>query len=106
MLYRLVYSVLQFLKRHPNFIRLSILAVIVVAIAPIVIAKIYQHWDNDPERGAIAVTGGAFGESYSTPRYLEQGWSAADSLWFYNTTQGSGLMPYDFFLVLKQADSD
>jgi hypothetical protein len=24
----------------------------------------------------------------------------------YNTSQGSGLMPYDFFLVLKEADSD
>src|SRR5439155_9353329 len=65
-----------------------------------------QHLDNDRDRGAIAFTGGAYNESYSTPRYLEQGWTEADSLWFYNTSQGSGLMPYDFFLVLKQRDAD
>src|SRR6185295_16145485 len=29
--------------------------------------------------------------------------TANDSLWFYNTTQGSALMPYDMFLVLKEA---
>ncbi len=67
--------------------------------------KTYQRWDNDPDRGAIAISNGANGESYSTPVYLQQGWSPADSLWFYNTTQGSGLLPYDFYLSLEQADS-
>jgi hypothetical protein len=103
---RLACSVLQFLQRYSKPIWLCILAVLALAIAPIVIAKIYQRLDNDPDRGAIAIAGGAFGESYSTPRYLEQGWTSADSLWFYNTTQGSALLPYDFFLVLKQANSD
>jgi mono/diheme cytochrome c family protein len=70
------------------------------------IGKLYQNWDDDPNRGAIAIQGGAFGESYTTPVYLEQGWSKSESLWFYNTTQGSGLLPYDFFLVLEQADSE
>src|SRR5690606_29961917 len=60
----------------------------------------------DPDRGAIAIENGAFGESYSTPIYLDQGWSESDSLWFYNTTQGSGLLPYDFFLVLEQAEAE
>ena len=69
------------------------------------IGKIYQSWDDDPERGAIAIENGAFGENYSTPIYLDQGWSANDSLWFYNTTQGSALMPYDFFIALEQANS-
>jgi len=67
--------------------------------------KIYQSWDDDKDRGAIAIVNGEFGESYSTPVYLDQGWSPADSLWFYNTTQGSGLIPYDFFLALELADS-
>jgi hypothetical protein len=103
MLYRLVYSVLQFLKRHPNFIRLSVLAVVVLAIASIVSTKIYQHWDNDPDRGAIGIERHTYDEGsstpqylkekYSTPQYLDQGWSAADSLWFYTTTQGSALLP-------------
>lgn len=106
MLYRLVCPVLLFLKRYPNLLPLSLLAVLILAIAPIVYAKIYQNWDTDPDRGAIGIDGGAYGESYSTPRYLPQGWTEADSLWFYNTSQGSGLMPYDLFLALKQGDTD
>ena len=69
------------------------------------IGKIYQDWDDDPDRGAIAIEDGAFGESYSTPIYLQQGWSESDSLWFYNTTQGSALIPYDFFIVLENEKS-
>ncbi len=70
------------------------------------VSKTYQSWDDDPDRGAVAIADGAFGESYKIPEYLDQGWDEADSLWFYNTTQGSGLLPYDFFLVLEQKDSD
>jgi len=71
----------------------------------LLIGKIYQTWDDDPERGAMAMENGAFGENYTTPIYLDQGWSANDSLWYYNTTQGSALIPYDFFIALEQADS-
>ena len=67
--------------------------------------KIYQNWDHDPDRGAVAIENGTNGESYSKPIYLQQGWSESDSLWFYNTTQGSDLLPYDFFLALEQVDS-
>jgi hypothetical protein len=106
MLSRICCSVIGFVKRHRRFFLISLLVVLVLAAAPIIYAKIYQNWDRDPDRGAIAIKDGAYGESYSTPRYLDQGWSRSNSLWFYNTTQGSGLMPYDFFLVLKKADSD
>jgi mono/diheme cytochrome c family protein len=106
MLYRLVCPVLRFLQRFPYLLPLSVIVLLALLIGPIVYAKIYQHWDNDPDRGAIGIAGGAYGESYATPRYLEQGWSASDSLWFYTTTQGSALLPYDFFLVLKQVGSD
>ena len=57
---------------------------------------------DDPEKTNPV---GALGEKYSTPVYLPQGWDAADSLWFYNTTQGSALLPYDFFKVLEEASS-
>ena len=77
-----------------------------VALISLGVSKAYQSWDDDPDRGAVAIMDGAFGESYKVPEYLDQGWDEADSLWFYNTTQGSGLLPYDFFLVLEQADSD
>ncbi|WP_062060112.1 di-heme-cytochrome C peroxidase [Cellvibrio sp. OA-2007] len=94
------------LSRH-NLWRLTKL-LIILAIPfgiTLLIGKLYQSWDDDPERGAIAIENGAFGESYSTPIYLDQGWTANDSLWYYNTTQGSALMPYDFFIALEQADS-
>jgi len=91
----------------PKWVVFGLLAgILVLPFVGIIGAKVYQYWDDDPDRGAIAITDGAFGESYAVPEYLDQGWDANDSLWFYNTTQGSGLMPYDFFLVLRQADSD
>jgi hypothetical protein len=106
MLYRLICPVLGFLKRIPYLLPISLAVLFLLIFGPLIYAKIYQNWDTDPDRGAIGITGGAYGESYSTPRYLEQGWKNSDSLWFYNTSQGSGLMPYDFFLALKQGDSD
>lgn len=35
--------------------------------------------------------------------YPDQNWSSAQSLWFYNTTQGSNLIPYRIFIHLEQA---
>lgn len=68
--------------------------------------KSYQEWgDTDSDRGSKAIANSLTNENYSTPIYLEQGWDEADSLWFYNTTQGSDLIPYDFFLVLEQEKS-
>lgn len=37
--------------------------------------------------------------------YLDQGWLPEQSLWFYFATQGSNLIPYDFFLHLEQANN-
>jgi hypothetical protein len=93
---------------HPrNWLR--ILFWLVILSLPFFIAlglgKLYQHWDDDPDRGAVAIENGAFGENYSTPIYLDQGWAPSDSLWYYTTTQGSALMPYDLFLALEQANS-
>lgn len=85
-------------------VKLLIILAIPMGIT-LLIGKIYQRWDDDPERGAMAIENGAFSENYSTPIYLDQGWSANDSLWYYNTTQGSALIPYDFFIALEQADS-
>lgn len=98
--------VFQFTRRHRRLIViLALLGLVLIAII-FAAGKTYQKWDNDPDRGAIPMEKSAFGDSYSTPQYLDQGWSKSDSLWFYNTTQGSALMPYDFFLVLEQATSN
>jgi mono/diheme cytochrome c family protein len=37
--------------------------------------------------------------------YLDQGWSKSDRQWFYTTSQGSRLIPYDWFLAVEQLDS-
>lgn len=62
--------------------------------------------DSDPDRGAKPLPSvDALGDRFDRVIYLQQGWSPADSLWFYNTTQGSDLLPYDFFLFLEQPGS-
>ena len=43
-----------------------------------------------------------YGDSASKLVRLDQGWTVADSNWFYWTTQGSQLLPYAFFLALEQ----
>ena len=92
-----------FLFKHKWLLLGGIVLSMVIALG---IGKLYQnYWDTDEYRGAITDTKGGFDENYSKLVYLNQGWTRAQSLWFYNTTQGSGLMPYDFFLSLEQADS-
>ena len=105
MISRLLFRVALFVSRWPKWVIFGLLAVIVVApFVGIITAKFYQDWDDDPDRGAIGIAdGGTFGENYAVPEYLDQGWDdPEDSLWFYNTTQGSALLPYDFLLVLEQ----
>ena len=95
-------SAIFFLLKHKWRLLAGVASLMLISLF---IGKKYQGWDDDTDRGAIAIEDGAFGESYPTPIYLDQGWDAADSLWFYNTTQGSALLPYDFFIVLEQKDS-
>jgi cytochrome c5 len=65
--------------------------------------RTYDFWDSDPNRGALPINDDMFDAPVTAVTYLEQGWDASESLWFYNTTQGSNLLPYDFFLELEQA---
>ncbi|VAW66788.1 FIG00487748: hypothetical protein [hydrothermal vent metagenome] len=97
-----LFTAIFFLFKHK---RLLLTAIISLAFIALAIGKIYQSWDNHPDRGAAGIENGAFGESFSTPVYLNQGWSPSDSMWFYTTTQGSALIPYDFFAVLEKRDS-
>ncbi|GAA6134073.1 10S-dioxygenase [Oceaniserpentilla sp. 4NH20-0058] len=59
------------------------------------------------EKEAVAVVApdDFFNDSANRIIYPEQNWDSADSLWFYNTTQGSNLLPYDILLNLEQAQS-
>ncbi|UJP04476.1 MAG: di-heme-cytochrome C peroxidase [Nitrosomonas sp.] len=78
---------------------------LIVWIAIGISQRWYEFRDTDPERGAIAQGIDKFGSQFLKTIYLEQGWSAADSLWFYSVAQGSNLLPYSFFLYLEQANS-
>jgi len=60
----------------------------------------------DPLRNAYVAVDDPLGEPVSKVAYLDQGWSASDSLRFYFTPQGSQVVPYDWFLALEQADSE
>lgn len=93
------------IKKHYKRIMVFFLCVLASMISALITGKVYQHWDNDPDRGAIAVQNRSLDEAHDTPIYLDQGWSNAQTLWYYNTTQGSNLMPYDFFIALEQVDS-
>lgn len=105
MISRLLYRFVLFMSKVPRCVLVSALVLLVLLpFGSIIGAKIYQTWDDDPDRGAVAMSNGRFDENYATPEYLDQGWDANDSLWFYNTTQGSALMPYDFLLALEQPE--
>lgn len=98
-----IFAAIFFILKHKWLLLGSIVTVLIISL---VIGKVYQGWDDDVNRGAIPIENGAFGESYSTPVYLDQGWTKSDSLWYYNTTQGSALLPYDFFTVLEAEQSE
>src|ERR1700691_2555669 len=94
-----------------------LLFLILATIVTTAISKAYQFWDVGSnswldrlkgegwefQRGAAAMAQqDEFGDQFSSVKYLTQGWKPADSMWFYNTTQGSDLLPYDFFMVLEK----
>ena len=101
LLCKILFGIFLILFRYQKYLKYALLLIIVVPLLGLIGTKLYQNWDDDPDRGAVAISNGAYGENYRTPEYLDQGWDESDSLWYYNTTQGSGLMPYDFLLALE-----
>ncbi len=60
----------------------------------------------DEDRGAFPIeTVDLYGDLAKRVVYPEQNWDPSDSLWFYNTSQGSNLMDYQIFKYLEQAES-
>ncbi|MER0216167.1 MAG: ribonuclease E [Nitrosomonas sp.] len=95
-------------SRYLSRIKILLLISSLLAIAWLVTGlswRLYELRDNDSNRGAPISGVDKFGGQFSRIAYLDQGWSAADSLWFYTATQGSNLLPYSFFLVLEQSSS-
>ena len=56
-------------------------------------------------RQAAVAIDDPLGEAVKQVVYLDQGWTADQSLRFYSTPQGSLIIPYDWFLALEQPDS-
>jgi hypothetical protein len=59
----------------------------------------------DPTRNAFVATQDPLGEPVTSVAYLDQNWSPSQSVQFYFTSQGSQILPYDWFLALEQAGS-
>ncbi len=105
-----IFKLLASFKKH--WFRYTMKGCFYLVMALVVLGGItrkYQFWDNDPNRGAATVPQDHIGDKFDKVVYLktsdqkwDQGWDPADSLWFYTTTQGSNLLPYDFFLALEQ----
>lgn len=95
-------KLLTWLKQKLKLILWAVVALAVISLAIRGLSYQYQYWDSDKDRGATTVKEDIFGDRYIAIEYLEQGWKASESLWFYNITQGSDMLPYDFFMALEQ----
>lgn len=102
-----------------RFCKITLRVFVLVVIATAVftsLVKTVQNWDDDPDRGAVVLNESVFGDHFDKiyPGITKddndkevpwQGWKPDDSMWYYTTTQGSDLLPYDFFMVLEQKES-
>jgi hypothetical protein len=84
---------------------IAVAALLLISSTTWLDAGYYKVVADDADRGAKAIAADAFGDRFTKVVYLDQGWAASDSLWFYNITQGSDLMPYDMFLALERKGS-
>jgi hypothetical protein len=95
-------------RSHYRFRHLVVALVVIVVVFVVgsviasIIGNMYDFWDDDADRGATTVARDTFGDKFAQVRYLDQGWDRSESLWFYNVTQGSNVVPYDFFMVLEK----
>lgn len=117
----IIKRILAFIERiRPrSFTSFVITTLVLLVILPLIVGKVTDMYDlsisdDDPTRGAITGIKDRFGDRFERiypddetwPGSQQwQNWSPADSMWFYTITQGSNVMPYDFFMVLEQAES-
>lgn len=59
-----------------------------------------------PQPGSPIPEGARIADAYGDVMELDQGWTDDTQQAFYNTPQGSDIMPYAWMLVLEQKDSD
>ena len=102
----LVYKIGTNLTRIVPVAALLIVLFILIRSTTLIDSVYYSQWDYDADRGAATVSNDIFGDTFTKVVYLNQGWTEADSRCFYSITQGSDLLPYDFFIALEQKDSE
>jgi hypothetical protein len=98
----------KFIAAMPWYLDLLAVALLLVFVTVVsnYLSNVWEFWDDDPHRGAAVVADDVFGDRVTSVVYLpDQNWAPKDTLWFDNITQGSDLLPYDFFLVLEQPNS-
>ena len=78
---------------------------LLVSLLLTVALSVWAADDVSPSRSAYVARDDPLGESVDSVVYLDQGWSPRESLRFYFTSQGSQIIPYDWFLALEQGDS-
>ena len=95
------------LSKMFSYLKRALLAFVALVILWAAIGagnRAYHYWDNQPNAGALVVEQDEFGDKADSLTYLDQGWNNRERLWFYNTSQGSDLLPLSFILHLKHAD--
>ena len=95
--------------RYVSLLMIALVVLVVIIVIGNIIRSELQYWDDDPSRGATAAgmsEPDSMGDAFTRIVYPDQNWAPEESLFFYNTTQGSNLIPYDFALVLEQADAE
>ena len=103
---------ISFMKKH--WVKIILLLVFLMVLYFILLSRYSgaNYNDNAVDRGAVLIKKTPFGDGfdkvYPSPAFDDwdkaktwQGWTPAESMWYYNTTQGSDLLPYDFFLALE-----
>ena len=74
-----------------------------VSIFPAMLMLLLTGCDSNTNEKAEIKKSASNIEKTSNIVALDQGWSQDEELDFYNTSQGSQLMPYSWFLALEQA---
>ncbi|CAK8725583.1 hypothetical protein KKHLCK_17100 [Candidatus Electrothrix laxa] len=98
---------------RPKPLSKSLIWLLILTTGSLICSCAHSPVDNNPNRGATNIPAGQerFGDNYTkffpdkNSNENWQGWEPKDSMWFYTTTQGSNLLPYDFFMVLEQTNS-
>lgn len=95
------------LLRPVAFVVAVLVLLALATLADLLMTTVVDDHRGPDAHGDVALSATGFEDALtSAPEYLDQGWRPRDSQWFYNTTQGSDLLPYAFLLALERSTKD